>query len=100
MSITNEKPGHSPRPWQVSDRSIVTEEHCIANMDDHGEYAISSAFACHRSVSAYSPELLEACQMTLDWLLSVLADHEGLEGRGGATAKDILRAAIARAEGR
>ena len=30
---------HTPGPWTVSDTSIVSEEHCIAVIEDDGDYA-------------------------------------------------------------
>lgn len=53
---------YTPGPWAVSDMSIVSEEFCIAVIEDDGEYAApSEQRKVNASLISASPALLLAC---------------------------------------
>lgn len=51
----------TPGPWRVSDRSIVTDEYCIAVVDDHSEYADWERWRGNAALLAAAPLFVEAC---------------------------------------
>jgi hypothetical protein len=102
---------HTPGPWRVSDydRALIWNEQgcCIVDMTDHEQKCSLSddTIAANAALIAAAPDLLEACERVLGWLVAAETELGGpLPLKYAAMIQkpvvaERLRAAIAKAQG-
>lgn len=90
---------HTPAPWKVAGTSIISDDFCIAVIEDDGGYeAPSKDRRANAILMATSPELLWACRQVLD-RLKWYAQGRGTRYPGIRDDIKLLKTAIAKAEG-
>lgn len=97
-------PTHTPGPWAVSDTSIITDDCCIAVIEDDGGYeAPPDQREANARLIAAAPDLLSALRDNLEAIeihFNCEAEKFPSDSQHVVNGLAQIRAAIAKAEGR
>lgn|SRR3990167_8533299 len=95
---------HTPGPWKVDGMSIISEQYCIAVIEDDGGYEAPERKENARLISA-APDLLAACEngrrilaVAVRCGLSGFSEKETDEIVNNHSTIKMMDAAIAKAE--
>jgi len=94
---------HTPGPWTASGINVEGDSLILANPSYP---AIACAFSqagnaeANARLIAAAPDLLDKAIGAADWLDSLIREHNTPSRAAMLNARDILRAAIAKAEGK